>query len=303
MVDALGEEKSIAAIGNFDGVHRGHQYLLDETIKLAKAGGVQAGVVVFDPHPQHFFRPDDPTFLLTTSSQRDALLLEHGADFVSPLIFDAAMASLTPEEFVQRILCEELNLGGVVTGNEFQFGKGRAGDVETLQTLCAQKGIATHQVAPLAPKVGDEKIGSSVVRQALRDGDVKRAEHLLGRPWAVSAIVEEGRKLGRTIGFPTANLRLGELVEPKYGVYAVSVLADRHEPYRGVANFGCRPTVGSDVPLLEVHLLDFDGDLYDEAIEVRFVDFIRAEQKFDGLDALQKQIAIDRETALQILAG
>lgn len=301
MVEPLVEQKPIAAIGNFDGVHLGHQYLLRETIKLAAQENVPAGVVVFDPHPQRFFRPNDPAFLLTTSMQRDALLLDYGADFVLPLNFDAEMAGLTPEAFVRRILHEELNLGGVVTGSEFQFGKGRVGNVETLKSLCAEAGIQAYQIAPLSKHVDSDKIGSSAVRQALRDGDVKCAEQLMGHPWSVSAVVEKGRELGRTIGFPTANLRLGELVEPKYGVYAVTVLVDRHEPYNGVANFGCRPTVGSDVPLLEVHLLNFDGDIYGETIEVAFVDFIRPEQKFDGLEALQKQIAIDCKTAEKIL--
>ena len=154
----------------------------------------------------------------------------------------------------------------------------------------------------MAQKNAEEKIGSSAVRNALREGDVQKAARLLGRNWSVSGVVVEGQKLGRTIGFPTANLTLGDLVEPKYGVYAVTVDVD-DEKHRGVANFGRRPTVGSDAPLLEAHLIDFDGNLYGTRISVSFLDFIRPEQKFDGLDALQKQIAADTDTAKKILAG
>jgi len=302
MVKGINDARPVAAIGNFDGVHRGHQYLLGETKKLAAKAGGETGVIVFDPHPRRFFRPDDPPFLLTTEGDRDWLLLGHGADFIRPLTFDAEMAALTPEAFVKDVLRDHLNLGGVVTGDEFQFGKNRSGDVNLLKKLCEQEGIAAHRVAPLAQKGHEEKIGSSAVRKALRDGDIKKAERLLGRRWPVTGEVEEGQKLGRTIGFPTANISLGELVEPKYGVYAVTVLMSNDDEYHAVANFGRKPTVGSDAPLLEVHLFDFDGDLYGRSIEVSFVDFIRPEQKFDGIEALQKQIAADAETAKKILA-
>ena len=302
MVKDANAARPVAAIGNFDGVHRGHQYLLDETKKIATATDAPVGVVVFDPHPRRFFRPHDPPFLLTTANDRNALLCAHGADEVMTLDFDMRLASLTPEEFVNDVLHDQLGLGGVVTGEEFQFGKNRAGDAASLKELCAAAGMTAHAVTPLPQKDAEEKIGSSAVRNALRDGDVKKAARLLGRHWSVSGVVAQGQKLGRTIGFPTANFTLGELVEPKYGVYAVNVDVTG-ERYKGVANFGRRPTVGAEAPLLEAHLLNFDGDLYGKRIEVSFVDFIRPEQKFDGIAALQKQIAADTETAKKILNG
>ncbi|MEL7490802.1 MAG: bifunctional riboflavin kinase/FAD synthetase [Pseudomonadota bacterium] len=292
----------VAAIGNFDGVHLGHQYLIAETVKLAAEAGAPAGVIVFEPHPRRFFRPQDPPFLLTTSPERTRLLKSYGASEIFTLIFDEAMAALTPEAFVRSVLHEQLGLSGVVTGTEFQFGRARAGDVTMLADLCADVGIAAHRVTPMTNEGAPEKIGSSVVRAALQEGDVRRAEALLGRRWSVEGVVAPGQKLGRTIGFPTANITLGDLVEPRYGVYAVMITVDGVDT-PGVANFGRRPTVGAPAPLLEAHLFDFDGDLYGKTIRVAFADFIRAERKFDGIDGLKAQIARDCETARRLLAA
>jgi len=302
MVIAPGKDAPvIAAIGNFDGVHLGHQFLIAETAALARAEGAAPGAVVFDPHSRRFFRPDDPPFLLTTPEMRNALLRECGVEQVYTLEFDAALAAKSPREFVFEILKKRLRLKAVVTGAEFQFGKGRAGDAEALSRLCAEAGMAAHQIEPRSPAPGHEKFGSSGVRQALREGDVKSAASMLGRPWSVSGAVLAGRKLGRTIGFPTANLVLGEQIEPLHGVYAIRVgVASR--TFDGVANFGRRPTVGATSPLLEAHLFDFDGDLYGQAIEIAFVDFIRTETKFDGIEALKAQIKIDCAAAKAKLA-
>ncbi len=292
-----GARGPVAAIGNFDGVHLGHQFLLAETRKIAEAAGAPTGAVVFDPHPRRYFRPDDPPFLLTTAADRARLLKAHGAETVMTLTFDSGLAALSPEDFVRKILRERLGLSGVVSGSEFHFGKGRAGDVDALARLAVAAGISAHRVAPLpADDGGIEKIGSSAVRAALKSGDVAEAERLLGRRWSVSGTVAEGRRLGRTIGFPTANLDLGELIEPRYGVYAVSVTHGARA-YPGVANFGLKPTVGAPRPLLEAHLLDFQGDLYGETIEVAFAAFIRPETKFQSIDELKAQIGCDVETA------
>ncbi len=291
----------IAAIGNFDGVHRGHQYLLDETARFAAAHGARPGVVVFDPHPRIFFRPDDPPFLLTTPEQRDAALRTYGAEEVFCLAFDERMASLSPESFVNDILGRRLGLAGVVVGTEFRFGAKRAGDAKALVKLGEAAGLRVKLIDPLAENLGTEKFGSSQVRAALRDGNVKTAAHMLGRPWAVRGIVREGQKLGRNLGFATANLMLGALIEPRKGVYAVKASTPAGE-FNGVANFGRRPTVGAAASLLEAHLFDFEGDLYGAEIEVAFLDFIRDEQRFDGLEALKRQIEEDCRVAREKLA-
>lgn len=291
----------IAAIGNFDGVHRGHQRLLADTTAFAKSVGGAAGAVVFDPHPRRYFKPDEPPFLLTTSKQRDALLHEHGATAVLTLAFNAALAAMTPEQFVRDILKTKLGLAGVATGADFRFGKGRSGDAEGLKRLCEEAGLAALVIAPKAEAQG-EKIGSSTIRAALQAGDVRAAATMLGRPWSVEGEVIAGQKLGRTLGFPTANMTLGELIEPRRGVYAVKV-STAGRSYCGVVNFGRRPTVGAPAPLLEAHLFDFSGDLYGATIAVNFVEFLRDERKFDGLDALKAQIAADSAEARRILAG
>lgn len=292
---------AFAAIGNFDGVHRGHQYLLDQTKTFAKELGARAGVVLFEPHPRRYFRPDDPPFLLTLPVHRDALLRAHGAEEIFALPFDKALASLSPAEFVKGVLKAQLGLAGVITGADFRFGAGRAGDAEVLEKLGRDAGLEVRRAELASENPDTEKYGSSAVRAALTEGDVKAAARMLGRPWAVQGRVVEGQKLGRTLGFPTANLTLGDLVEPRNGVYAVRASVDG-QTYNGVANFGRRPTVGAEAPLLETNLFDFRGDLYGKELEVAFIDFIRDEQKFDGLDALKSQIGKDCEAARAILA-
>ena len=291
----------IAAIGNFDGVHRGHQFLLTKTAEFAVEHGARVGAVVFTPHPRRYFDPECAAFNLTTPARRDALLRTYGVDEVLELAFDKNLATLAPEAFVREILKGKLNLAGVVAGADFRFGAGRAGDGDVLTSIGADAGLHVKIVDILAENPEAEKFGSSGVRNALRDGDVKLAAEMLGRPWSVSGAVEEGQKLGRTLGFPTANMVLGDLVEPRKGVYAVHVRLGE-EQFDGVANFGRRPTVGVGDPLLEAHLFDFDGDLYGKTLEVSFVDFIRDEQKFDGLDALKAAIANDCDTARRILS-
>lgn len=297
----VGGKGAVAAIGNFDGVHRGHQQLLAETAVFARSLDHPAGAVVFDPHPRRYFRPGDPPFLLTTPKQRERLLRDNGAGQVMTLTFDASLAALTPEQFVRDVLKQKLGLAGVVTGTDFRFGKGRSGDAAGLKRLCKEAGLAALLVSP-KPEADGEKIGSSAIRAALQAGDARAAASMLGRPWGVEGAVLPGQKLGRTLGFPTANMILGDLIEPRRGVYAVRASADGRE-HKGVANFGRRPTVGADAPLLETHLFDYAGDLYGKTMEVRFIDFIRDEKKFDGLDALKAQIAADSDKARKLLAG
>lgn len=290
----------VAAIGNFDGVHRGHRHLIEETIAFADTHGAKAAAVTFDPHPRRFFRPDEPPFLITSIDMRKELIKAAGAHDVFVLTFDAEFAANSPEEFLIGVLKDRLGLAGVVVGADFRFGKGRAGGIEALQSICEGAGLWVRIAEVVSEKPFAEKYSSSSVREAIAEGDVKTARALLGRRWAVRGKILEGQKLGRTLGFATANMTLGDLVEPRRGVYAVQITADG-KSYSGVANFGRRPTVDDGAPLLETHLFDFDGDLYGKELEVAFVDFIRDEKKFDGLDALKAQIATDCETARRIL--
>jgi len=290
----------IAALGNFDGVHLGHQYLLKQTKEFAEAHGAVAGAVLFEPHPRRFFRPDDPPFLLTLPEQRDTLLRAAGAKAIFALTFDKALASMTPEAFVTDVLKDRLGLAGVVTGADFRFGKGRAGDGEALRSLGETMGLKVKLAEVLSETPNTEKFGSSAVRAALQEGAVERASAMLGRDWSVTGVVTEGRKVGRTIGFPTANLTLGELIEPRKGVYVTRTTVGG-ATYGSVSNFGRRPTVGDSAPLLETYLFDFDGDLYGKEIDVSFAAFLRDEEKFDGLDALKAQIADDCVKARAIL--
>lgn len=293
--------KLIAAIGNFDGVHRGHVALIERIAAIAGDSGAQSGAVVFDPHPRRYFRPADPPFLITGAATRNALLREAGAKFVLPLIFDSALAAMSPEEFVRDVLRRDLKLSGVAVGGDFRFGAGREGDAECLSRLCAIHEIAAYIIEPLAEKGHSDKIGSTAIREAILSGAVDRAAEMLGRAWRVDGIVEGGNKVGRTLGFPTANMTLGELIEPRRGVYAVRAKIGA-ETFDGVANFGRRPTVGAPAPLLETHLFGFSRDIYGEAVSVDFIRFIRDEMKFSGLSALKAQIADDSLAARRLLA-
>ncbi len=301
----------VAAIGNFDGVHLGHKRLIDETAAFAASLGGAVGAVVFDPHPRRFFQPDADPFLISRPQARDALLKAAGVETVIPLTFDATLASTAPRDFVRAILKERLGLAGVATGADFRFGKARAGTSDDLKALAAEVGLAYRAIDTLNESGGDgpdRKVGSSGVREAIRNGDMRAAAAMLGRAWSIYGTVEEGRRLGRTIGFPTANLTLGDIVAPRKGVYAVQVSApsvaagDQGRLWDGVANYGRRPTVGSEAPLLEAHLFDFNGDLYGAEVEVRFVAFLRDERKFDRIEALKAQIAADAAAARRALA-
>ncbi len=294
-------EGVIAAIGNFDGVHRGHQHLLAETIAFAGAHDMRAAALTFDPHPRRYFRPDDPPFLLTAPEMRNDLLRRYGAQEVFALTFDEGLASQTPEAFMVETLKQKLGLAGVVAGADFRFGKGRAGGIEALQTIGEEAGLLVRIAEVISEKPFAEKYSSSDARAAIVDGDMATAAHVLGRPWGVRGDVIEGQRLGRTLGFPTANLVLGDVLAPRIGVYATRAVIDG-VAHDGVSNYGRRPTTGAGAPLLETYLFDFEGDLYGREIEIEFIAFIRDEEKFDGLDALKAAISSDCERAREILA-
>ncbi len=283
------------AIGNFDGVHLGHQALL----KHAKTLGAQLGVLVFEPHPQEFFKPGGERFRLTPFRAKARLLERFGVDVLYALHFDAAFSGLSAEDFVAKVLVQGLGVKHIVVGQDFQFGKGRAGNIELLKARGREQGFAvsTFDLVGIGPEA---KISSTRIREALRAGKPEVATQLLGHAWTVEGRVEQGDKRGRTIGFPTANVSLEGYLEPALGVYAVRVeIAGKS--YNGVANFGRRPTFDKKDVLLEVHIFDFAEDVYGQQIVVSFIAYLRPEQKFPGLDALKAQIAKDSETARAIL--
>ena len=284
------------AIGNFDGVHVGHQALLAR----AKARGGRLGVLVFEPHPQEFFRPDAPRFRLTPFRAKARLLERYGVELLFALHFDAAFAALTADEFIERVLVKGLGVRHVIVGEDFCFGKGRQGNLALLRKRGAELGFDVTTFG-LVGEGEASKISSTSIREALRDGKPEVAARLLGHPWTVEGRVEGGDRRGRTIGFPTANVSLEGYLEPALGVYAVRVEVGGRK-YGGVANFGRRPTFDKKDVLLEVHIFDFEGDIYGQPIVVSFISFLRPEMKFPGLDALKAQIARDSDAARRILA-
>jgi riboflavin kinase/FMN adenylyltransferase len=281
----------IVALGNFDGFHAGHQAVVGRAVELARAEGRPALVATFDPHPVRFFRPDAPPFRLTTLDQRQRLFAAAGADAMLVFRFDEALASLTAEQFVAERLVSLIGAAGVVTGEDFTFGKGRSGNVEVLKRLGHEQGLAVHSVAPVTAEGGP--VSSSRIREALQAGNCESAASLLTRPFAIEGIVEHGDKRGRTLGYPTANLSLGNYLRPRFGIYAVRGRLEEGRVLGGAANLGVRPTFDPPKELLEPYFFDFAGDLYGQKIEVELISFIRPEQRFESMEALAAQMEAD----------
>jgi riboflavin kinase/FMN adenylyltransferase len=296
---------AVVAIGNFDGVHRGHRALIAEARKQALATGAPLAVLSFEPHPQEFFRPSPDCFRLTPLRTKARLLADLGVDVLFALPFDADMARRSPQDFVENILVKDIGIRGVVVGHDFEFGQKRAGNLGTLRELGAQHGFTVTAFDTVTAS-GDEKISSTLIRQLLKEAKPEQAARLLGHPWMIEARVEHGDARGRTMGFPTANMHLHHCLAPAYGVYAVrvAILEGDHAVSRhdGVANFGIRPMYQVNVPLLETHLFDFDGDLYGKYLSVELIRYIRPEAKFPSLQDLIAQIAADAGKARAILA-
>lgn len=290
---------AVVAIGNFDGVHLGHRALIAEGRRLAAAQGAPFGILAFEPHPQEFFRKGGEKFRLTPFRPKAEMLCRFGVDVLFAVPFNARLAAMPADAFIAEVLVKGLGLRHVITGGDFQFGKGRGGDAALLKAEGARLGFGAS-VFGAVMAAGDHKISSTDIRAALKRGDPKEAARLLGHNWTVSGHVRGGDKRGRTIGFPTANVSLKGYLEPALGVYAVRAGVGGIT-YDGVANFGRRPTFDKQDTLLEVHLFDFDGDLYGRQLDTSFVDFIRPERKFSGLDELKAQIAADSETARGML--
>ena len=291
----------VIALGNFDGFHAGHQAVVGRAVHHARDEGRPAIVATFDPHPVRFFKPDVPPFRLTTLAQRQELFGEAGADAMLVLPFDATLAATTAEDFITELLLGRYGAAGVVTGADFVFGKGRGGDVVTLADHARRLGFFTEMVAPVDDSA--EVISSSRIREALQAGDCAAATRLLTRPFTVRNVVQHGDKNGRLLGFPTANLEMGQYLRPRYGIYAVTGRLPDGRVLKGAANLGIRPSFDPPKELLEPHFFDFADDLYGQEIDVAFHAFIRTEAKFDDMDALIAQIAADCDAAKALLAN
>jgi riboflavin kinase/FMN adenylyltransferase len=289
------------ALGNFDGFHGGHQAVVKRARDWAKAEGRPFIIATFDPHPVRLFRPDAPFFRLTSLNQREHLFAQAGADAMLVFAFDHALAALDAEAFM-RLLVDHIGAVGVVTGQDFTFGAGRSGTVAVLAEQGPSLGLRSEAVVPVLD-AGGHVISSSRIRDALKAGDCAAARVLLTRPFAIEGEVVHGAKLGRTIGFPTANIILGHYLRPAYGIYAVRARLADGRMVDGAANLGIRPTFDPPVELLETTLFDFNEDLYGQRIEVELIEYLRPEAKFDGIEPLVAQMQLDCQRARQILAG
>lgn len=293
---------AIVALGNFDGFHLGHQKVVAEAVEWARSEGRPAIVATFDPHPVRHFAPHVPPFRLTTLDQREELFAAVGASAMLVFDFDDELAATTADDFIGKWLARHLGAAGVVTGEDFTFGKARGGNVALLAEQGARHGIAAKAVGPIME--GGLPVSSSRIRDALKAGECEAAARLLTRPFAIRGIVQHGDKRGGEIGYPTANLDMGPYLRPRYGIYAVTGrVLDTGEMLLGAASLGIRPTFDPPKELLEPYFFDFSADLYGREIEVSLHHFLRPEAKFDSLDALTAQMAEDCARARELLSA
>jgi riboflavin kinase / FMN adenylyltransferase len=295
-----GARGAAVAIGNFDGVHKGHQALIARACEAAQGLGVRTAALVFEPHPREFFQPGRPLFRLTPLPQKLRLLETYGVELTYVIAFEQELATMSAETFVERVLVAGLGVRHVVIGHNFLFGRSRTGNAGQM----AEHGRTFDFGVSVVPPVGDggEIYSSSAVRAELAQGDITGAAEMLGHRWKVEGVVQGGARRGTGLGYPTANIALGKGATLAHGIYAVHVCVDgvRHQ---GAAYLGTRPTFDDGSPVLEVFLFDFDGDLYGRTIEVEFVEFLRGDRKFDGPDALKAQMDADCARARKILAA
>jgi riboflavin kinase / FMN adenylyltransferase len=290
----------VVAIGNFDGMHWGHRQLIDQAIAMASRTATPAAILTFEPHPRSFFQANKPFFRLTSPEQKARLAETFGLNGLITLSFNADLAALSAETFMRDILVGKLGISGAIVGYDFHFGKGRAGSPEALKAFGSNHGFET---AILKPQEKDgEIVSSSLIRQLLSEGDVARANAMLGHIWGIAAEVRHGDKRGRLLGYPTANLHLDPAVTLKHGIYAVRASVDGVS-YPAVASFGRRPTFDDGAPRLEVHLFDVSLNLYGKMMDVDFVGYIRSELKFNGVEPLIQQMNQDSLIARKLLAS
>jgi riboflavin kinase/FMN adenylyltransferase len=293
---------AVAAIGNFDGVHLGHRAVIEAARAAARARGGALAVLTFEPHPREYFAPDAPPFRLMTAGAKAHRLASLGVDLLFEHPFDAALAALSPEEFVAQTLARKLGLAQAVVGADFRFGRGRAGGAQDLVRLAPLHGLSAS-VAPMLD-LPDGEVSSTRIRQALSDGRPREAARMLGHWHRIEGEVRHGKKRGRTLGYPTANLSLDRLHPPRFGVYAViaDVLDGPHRGrHRGAASIGVRPMFGAGAANCETFLFDFRGDLYGATLSVALVEFLRPEMSFDSVPALIRQMERDVEEARAVL--
>ena len=290
----------VVAMGNFDGVHLGHRAVIDAALRMGEAHGRPAFAVTFEPHPRSYFSPNTPQFRLTDESAKLRLLAATGLAGAVVMTFDKRRAETTAQDFIHQDLIERLGICGIAVGYDFHFGKGRVGSPGLLVTEAPRLGIEVDVQAHV--DIAERPVSSSAIRMALAEGQIDEATAMLGGPWFVSGEVVHGEKRGRDLGYPTANIRLDRNCGLKHGIYAVRVGLDGQR-FDGVASFGRRPTFDNGAPLLEVFLFGFNGDVYGRSLDVAFIAFLREELKFDGIDALIRQMDEDSRRTRERLAA
>ena len=290
----------VYALGNFDGVHLGHKEIISKVIDISKAKNIPSGVLIFDPHPRNYFNSNLDDFILSDINTRSYLLEKTKLDFLGILKFDDFMSNLSPREFIEKIIKIRVGVSHLIVGYNFKFGKNREGNVEVLSKICSEFNIDLTIIKQV--KNMELTISSSKIREAIEELDFEKVKRIIGDYWKILGEVKQGDKRGREIGFPTANIMMNNLIKPDFGVYAVRIEYN-NDTFDGIANFGVRPTFDKkkSLPLLEVHLFDFSDNLYGKEIVVSFVDFIRKEKKFNGLESLKYQIQLDISIARDLL--
>lgn len=297
-VQSVGSEHTgaVIAVGNFDGVHSGHRVVIGEAGKIASAAGLKWGVLTFEPHPRNVFQPDIAPFRITPFADKARHIGGLGVDFMIAQKFDMKFSQQSAATFVENSLVQALGVRHLVAGYDFKFGHKRQGSCETLLSMGNEHDF-DFTVVSAASDDGGGLYSSTRVRELLTNGDMRAVVEILERPFEITGVVNHGDARGRTIGFPTANIALRGYIRPAFGVYVVNMILPNGDIIPGVANLGLRPTVAGDAPRLEVHLFNFDDDIYDYKVSVQFIEMLRQEKKFDGLDALKAQIARDSEQA------
>ena len=288
---------AVIALGNFDGVHIGHRAIIRRAVELAKELGTHAAVMTFEPHPREFFAPDAPRLRMYSLQQKLELLEDAGIEHVFLMRFNQALASTSASDFVEQILHRQLGARHVVTGYNFAFGKGRAGNTDMLASVAAQLGFGFTACQPVM--LDGKAVSSSAIRALLAEGELEEANRMLGMHYHLCGRVRSGAARGRTIGYPTANIALDRFFKPKLGVYAVQARLPGSEWHHGIANIGIKPTFNLTTPMLEVHLFDFDQMIYGQKLEVALNAFLRPEIRFASVEALLEQIRSDVEHAKQ----
>ena len=291
----------VYALGNFDGVHLGHKKIISKVIDISISKNIPSGVLIFDPHPRNYFNRKLDDFILSDIKTRSYLLEKTKLDFLGILKFDDFMSNLSPREFVEKIIKNRVGVSHLIVGYNFKFGKNREGDVQILSKICAEFNIDLTIIEQV--KNLEQTISSSKIREGIKELDFEKVKKIIGDYWKILGEVIEGDKRGREIGFPTANIMLNNLIKPDFGVYAVKIDYN-NDTYDGIANFGVRPTFDKtkSQPILEVHLFNFSDNLYGKEIIISFVDFIRKEKKFNGLESLKSQIQLDINKAKDLLS-